>query len=135
MMYIITLLATVFIFSPVVASANTSVIEGDDAKALLEENAASSHILKQKKKLFHLISNGGSEERKPSSLTIKKGDTIFITNEEKKFVHNVYDSSDQNWVLQKQLPGEVAAITFNEPGVHKLRCAIHPKMKITVTVE
>ena len=59
----------------------------------------------------------------------------YHENDEEKTVHNVYDATDHNWVLKKQLPSSVAAVKFKEPGAHDLRCAIHPGMKIKVKVD
>lgn len=113
----------------------TQVVEGDAAKTAYEKDKATAYILKQKDTVFSLISPGGAETPSPKEVTVKPGEVIFILNEEEKVVHNVYDESDHSWVLKKQEPSTVASISFSEAGVHKLRCAIHPKMKITVNVK
>lgn len=117
------------------AMAGTTVVEGDEALALYEEKKGVFQTLKQLKKKFYLISPAGEETKKPKKMTVKAGEFIFLTNDEEKIVHNVYDESDKSWVLKKQQPGGTAAISFDTPGVHKLRCAIHPKMRVEVTVE
>ena len=117
------------------ASAETRVVEGDEAKALYDKSSSEFNTLRQSNKTFILVAPDGMETPKPKKLTVAPDELIFITNEEEKFVHNVYDRSDRSWVLKKQEPGGYAAISFSEPGEHKLRCAIHPKMKITVKVE
>ena len=118
-----------------VALAETRVVEGDEAKALYDKLKLEFNTLRQSNKAFTLVAPDGTETPKPKKLTVAPDELIFITNEEEKFVHNVYDRSDRSWVLKKQEPGGTAAISFSEPGEHKLRCAIHPKMKITVKVE
>ena len=120
---------------PATAFAGTTVVEGADAAAQYEAKKGSSYTLAQKDKIFILRAPDGTETPKPKTLTVKAGEVIFLTNEEEKYVHNVYDSSDDSWVLKKQEPSGVASIAFSDPGEHKLRCAIHPKMKIKVTVE
>ena len=120
---------------PVVVFAKTTVVEGDEAKKLYEANKGKAQVLAQKDKAFILRAPGGGETPKPKSMTLKAGEMLFLTNEEEKYVHNVYDNSDNSWVLKKQKPSEVAMIKFGKPGEHKLRCAIHPKMKIKVTVQ
>jgi len=70
-----------------------------------------------------------------SSLTLKAGDTLVFTNKD-DVTHNVKvingdDTDDKG--LQK--PGEVIKATFAKPGTYQVRCAIHPKMKIDVTVQ
>ena len=116
-------------------AAETQVLEGDEAQAMYETSKSEHYTLRQIDKIFSLVAPDGTETPKPESVTVAPGEFIFITNEEEKVVHNVYDQSDQSWVLKKQEPGGYAAIAFGKPGQHKLRCAIHPKMKITVNVE
>ena len=127
--------ALVAFFLSGTASAETRVVEGDEAKALYDKSSSEFNTLRQSNKTFILVAPDGMETPKPKKLTVAPDELIFITNEEEKFVHNVYDRSDRSWVLKKQEPGGYAAISFSEPGEHKLRCAIHPKMKITVKVE
>ena len=124
-----------FFLVPSYAYAGTVVKEGAEAKTLYEAAKATAQVLAQKDKIFILRAPGGAETKKPKEMTVKVGETIYLTNEEEKYVHNVYDNSDNSWVLKKQAPSEVAAITFNAAGKHKLRCAIHPKMKIKVIVK
>ncbi len=123
------------VFMPTVAFAGTTVIEGDEAKKMYESSKGKAHALAQKDKTFILRTPDGSETPAPKSFTVKAGEPIFLTNEEEKYVHNVYDNTDNSWVLKKQNPSEVAVITFSKAGEHKLRCAIHPKMKVTVNVQ
>lgn len=113
----------------------TQVLEGDAAKAAYEKNKATAYTLKQKDTIFTLIAPGGAETPTPTEVTVKPGEVIYILNEEDKVVHNVYDESDNSWVLKKQEPANIASISFSEAGVHKLRCAIHPKMKIIINVK
>ncbi len=126
-------LAFCFLFS-VPAFAQTIAIEGKKAEALLKELQKSSNILIQENKVFILQTPDGKREEGAKEVTIEVGEYIFITNEEQRVVHNVYDQTDHSWVLKKQLPTGVAAIQFNKVKAHKLRCAIHPKMKIIVNV-
>ena len=70
-----------------------------------------------------------------SSLTLKAGDTIVFTNKD-DVTHNVKvingdDTDDKG--LQK--PGEILKATFAKAGSYQVRCGIHPKMKIDVTVQ
>ena len=114
--------------------AGSKVAEGDDAQKLFDAQKSKAQILVQKDTSFHLRKPGAAEEDRPQTLTVKAGEAFFITNEEAAFVHNVYDETDASWVLKKQVPSSVAALSFDSPGEHKLRCAIHPKMQITVIV-
>lgn len=123
-----------FIFAPAVAIAGANIVEGGAAQSQYDAEKAASKVLAQKDKKF-ILREGGSDTPKPKSMTLKVGEKLFIVNEEEKYTHNVYDSTDDSWVLQKQSPGGIAVISFDAPGEHKLRCAIHPKMKIKVKVE
>jgi len=68
-------------------------------------------------------------------VTIKAGDSITFVNND-SVTHNVYSRSKGN----KFDSGAAASDTsmtqvFNTPGKVKVRCAIHPRMKLTVNVE
>lgn len=123
------------VLMPMMALAGTTVVEGDEAKKIYDAKKATSQTLVQKDKKFIVRAAGGAETADAATLSVAAGETFFLTNEEEKYVHNVYDNTDNSWVLKKQEPSQVAAITFAEAGEHMLRCAIHPTMKITVTVK
>lgn len=119
---------------PSLGYAKAGVVEGDDAKKLYEKEKKTAKVLVQKNKEFTLRLPDGKEIEKPEQLTVKIGERFYIVNEEDTFVHNVYDVTDSSWVLTKQLPGNVAAVTFEDAGTHMLRCAIHPIMHTNVKV-
>ena len=70
------------------------------------------------------------------SLKMKAGDTIVFKNAD-TVSHNIQivnsdgDADDKG--LQK--PGETIKATMAKAGDYKVRCGIHPGMKIKVTVE
>jgi plastocyanin len=70
------------------------------------------------------------------SATVKAGDSITFTNKD-DVTHNIQvvdaDENLEDKGLQK--PGQDIKETFAKPGTYKVRCAIHPKMKMTVTVQ
>lgn len=69
-----------------------------------------------------------------SKVEIAAGDTIRFVNDDDT-THNVHSSGDgQAFDLGAQSPGAESSHTFSGPGTVKVRCAIHPKMKMTVTV-
>ena len=77
------------------------------------------------------------ENRKFSEkkLTIKAGDTITFVNND-KVSHNIYSKSKINaFDIGVQHAGKSKSVTFVKIGKVKVRCAIHPKMKLTVIVE
>ncbi len=68
------------------------------------------------------------------TVSIKKGDTIKFVNED-SITHNIHSRSPGGkFDLGAQKPGTVSKHTFDKAGKFKVRCAIHPKMKVTVTV-
>lgn len=84
---------------------------------------AGEHIVDQKDKTFSA-----------ATLIIKPGDTIVFKNSD-TVAHNMFSNSLQNaFSVAIQKPGESCPIVFNTEGVTEVRCAIHPKMKIVVTV-
>lgn len=69
------------------------------------------------------------------SLTIKVGDTIEFVNED-THVHNIHSAtSGFEFDLGAQATGQTLSIVFDTAGKLKIRCAIHPRMKMKITVE
>jgi plastocyanin len=70
------------------------------------------------------------------AVTLKAGDTIHFTNKD-SVTHNIKVMGADGDVDDKglQKPGEVITEVFAKPGEYKVRCAIHPKMKMTVKVQ
>lgn len=71
-----------------------------------------------------------------TEVTIKVGDTMHFHNHD-DVTHNimVIDSDDEPEDQGLQKPGVVINKQFTDAGTFQVRCAIHPKMKMTVTVE
>jgi plastocyanin len=128
------LLSIAIIAFPINAFAGAKVVEGDESVKLYQADKGKAQVLVQQNKEFILRAPDGKETPKPGVITVKTGERFYIVNEEHSFVHNVYDESDSSWLLRKQEPSKVAAITFDKPGTHKLRCAIHPTMKTELHV-
>lgn len=71
----------------------------------------------------------------PKTLTVKVGDSVAFLNND-KLTHNVFSKSSGNsFNLKAVRPGKSESVTFSTPGDVKVRCAIHPKMKMTIKVE
>ena len=66
-----------------------------------------------------------------SELKIKAGDTVEFVNSD-SVKHNVYLEDTFNFV---QPPGSKDKQQFKKTGSYDVRCAIHPKMKIKITVD
>lgn len=68
------------------------------------------------------------------TVTLKKGESITFTNQD-PFTHNVYSQSPgMEFDIQTQAPGQSSTIKFDTAGEADVRCAIHPSMKMKVTV-
>ena len=69
------------------------------------------------------------------SLSIKVGDTLHFHNTD-DVIHNimVLDADDVATDEGLQKPGEVITAKYEKAGEYQVRCAIHPKMKMTVAV-
>ena len=72
----------------------------------------------------------------PGDMTIKRGETIQIVNDDADLLHHAYISSPKfSFDSGDQKPGSVTPITFAAAGDFDVLCAIHPKMKLTVHVK
>jgi plastocyanin len=70
-----------------------------------------------------------------ASVTIKKGEALTFLNDD-SVPHNIMSTSKGNeFNLGSQQPGMSTDVTFSEAGEAQVICAIHPRMKMTVTVQ
>jgi len=68
------------------------------------------------------------------SLIIQPGDTVVVKNED-DVVHNLLSKSGGLELNELQKSGEKTKIVFKDAGQWVIRCAIHPKMKLTINVQ
>ena len=70
------------------------------------------------------------------SVTVSAGDSITFTNHD-DVAHNVtvINEDDDAADLGLQKPGETLIYKFDKSGRFKVRCSIHPGMKLTVDVK
>jgi plastocyanin len=68
-------------------------------------------------------------------VAIGVGGTMHFHNGD-DVIHNIMtiDENDEPEDHGLQKPGEIISATFKKPGAYQVRCAIHPKMKMTVKV-
>jgi plastocyanin len=72
----------------------------------------------------------------PGTLSIKRGQTVQIINDDLDLLHHAYiDSETFTFDSGDQPPGSKAKIVFSVAGDFKVLCGIHPKMKLLVHVE
>jgi len=82
MKIIITLIISLFSAGLLAA---TDVVEGEQAKVSYEANKDGSIALIQKRKTFYLQQPDQKKlKRKPTEITVKAGEVIYILNSEKK---------------------------------------------------
>ncbi len=86
--------------------------------------ATSEHVVTQKGRKF-------SEKK----MTLAVGDTIKFVNDD-DVTHNIHStSSGHAFDVGALKPGKAVTHKFSKPGKVKIRCAIHPKMKIRLTIK
>lgn len=115
---------------PVYANSSLLVVRADtqqsitrEAVALAAGEGADGVVVSQKDKIFA-----------PGSIEVRVGQPIEIHNDDAT-VHNAYcQSGDFKYNSGPQQPGARSRFAFVKPGVYEVRCAIHPKMKLSVTV-
>jgi plastocyanin len=82
----------------------------------------------------HTVSQSGKQFT-PSSIEISKGDTVAFVNDDTA-AHNVSARGGVNDFNSGSMkPGDRKEVTFNETGKTEVKCAIHPLMKMTITVK
>ena len=92
---------------------------------MLAGSALADYSISQKGREFH-----------PGEITIKRGETIQIVNDDADLLHHAYiDSPKFSFDSGDQTPGSVTPVTFTVAGDFDVLCAIHPKMKLTVHVK
>jgi plastocyanin len=82
----------------------------------------------------HLI-NQKDREFSKTEITIKRGEKLRFQNDD-TVTHNVFSNSKINpFNIKVQRPGQFSTVEFKDEGVTEVRCAIHPKMKLIITVK
>jgi plastocyanin len=93
------------------------------ACTLLAQDARPNLRIEQKERAFST-----------TSITIHSGDKLEFCNID-EVAHNVFSKSTTNaFNIRTQVPGSSSLVEFRDPGVTEVRCAIHPSMKLIVTV-
>ena len=83
------------------------------------------HVVSQKNQIFT-----------PGELSIKRGDTVEVINDDGDLLHHLYVSTKQfEFDSGDQEPGAKVDITFSKTGTFDVLCGIHPKMKLIVHVD
>jgi len=70
-----------------------------------------------------------------SELKVKVGDTVNFKNND-AFAHNIYSLSDvKNFDLGSYQSGQTRKVVFDKPGTVDVECALHPGMKMTISIQ
>ena len=70
-----------------------------------------------------------------AALSVRRGEAIRFVNDD-TVAHNVFSKSPAAaFNLKLQPPGQSEEVRFEHPGTAVVRCAIHPMMRLEVTVE
>lgn len=70
-----------------------------------------------------------------ATLSAKMGDSLIFVNGD-PYAHNVYSIQPKGWLdLGIQEEGDRGTVILNARGTFDIRCRIHPKMRVMVTVE
>lgn len=87
--------------------------------------AADTPLVEQKGRMFQ-----------PGALEIAKGGSIRIVNNDGDLLHHAYvESAGFKFDSGEQEPGAHVDIVFTQSGQFDVLCAIHPKMRLVVTVK
>jgi plastocyanin len=86
---------------------------------------AGQYVVSQKNQQFH-----------PGSLTLKRGESITIVNDDGDLRHHAYiDANNFKFDSGDQEPGSKTDVAFSVAGTFEVLCTIHPKMKLVVHVQ
>lgn len=70
-----------------------------------------------------------------ATLSAKMGDSLIFVNGD-PYAHNVYSIQPKGWLdLGIQEEGDRGSVILDARGTFDIRCRIHPKMRVMVTVE
>jgi plastocyanin len=74
----------------------------------------------------------------PDSATIARGDRLIFTNDD-DVIHNIHifgpGGEDDSVDLGLQKPGNTLTYKFDRSGAYRVRCNIHPSVKMSVQVK
>jgi plastocyanin len=72
----------------------------------------------------------------PGELSILRGETVQIVNDDGDLLHHAYLESDRfSFDSGDQEPGSKTDVVFPVSGTFTILCGIHPKMKLLVRVK
>ena len=81
--------------------------------------------------------NVSQQNRKftPDVIQVARGTTVHIVNDDKVTHHIYIDSPTMKFDSGEQPVGKSVDVLFDRDGSFTVRCAIHPTMRLAVTVQ
>jgi plastocyanin len=71
----------------------------------------------------------------PKAVTVSQGDTIVFLNDDGELLHHVHSDDPRfPFDIGEQPAGVPKSVRFTARGVFEVRCGIHPRMLLQVTV-
>lgn len=105
----------------IIAAAAAGIFTGSLA---LASTAQDGHVISQKKRKYT-----------PKDISVKAGESVTVLNDD-LFLHHTYiDHTNMKFDSGSMEEGDRIDILFKKKGAYDVLCKIHPKMKLTVTVE
>lgn len=112
-----------------VAIVGTAVVLADAVKLDPEK------IIGRKLEANEFLVDQSAKAFSHTNITVKVGQQVVFHNSD-SVSHNVFSNSKINpFTIKIQKPGSISIVEFKEVGKSEVRCAIHPTMKLFVTVE
>jgi plastocyanin len=71
----------------------------------------------------------------PDTLEVPRGAVVQIVNDDKVTHHIFVDAPGFSFDSGEQPVGKTVELHFDKPGTYPVRCAIHPTMRLQVTVK
>lgn len=94
--------------------------------------AAFSLVLATGPVLADAVVTQKSRAFRPTDVTINRGETVTFTNDD-SYIHQIY--VDGLFDSEEKGPGQNLNETFPKSGTFRIRCHIHPTMRMTVHVK
>lgn len=109
-------------FLGMISAYGTSAVLSVTTLGVVSALASNNHTISQADKVFSI-----------RKMSLAVGDSVTFVNDDKVKHNIVIKKMDLSSGVQE--PGEKFDVTFDRNGKFKVRCGIHPKMKVTVVVK
>ena len=105
-------------------SLGSTLVLAAAALAALGASAQQVAVVSQKKRAFE-----------PREVEVKLGESVVFVNDDGELLHHVYSKDARfSFDIGEQPAGTRVPVRFSAPGTFDVRCDIHPRMLLRVTV-